>query len=424
MCLGSGRVVYDRMPLPGESERKWPALIAEAEVVRLWKRTGLGDQSIAQYRHYLGVFFAYCRERSLDPRSQLTTLGAKRFCRWYSLRGRPTLNRSLLFERVRSPLFSYTWALSVTGHEVPVREPPVEKPTPPAVVAEYITYAREHRGLAQSGLIHDQSILVDFVGYLKRRKRHWRRVTIPDIDGYLMGLARKWAPATVGRAAYAVRSLLRFLHCTNRLPHDISPAVIAPVRRRYDQPPRALPWPTIKRLMHAIDAREPIGLRDRAQFLLMSAYGLGSAEVVKLRFDDIDWRNRCLRVVRHKTKVPISLPLLPEVARALVAYIRRGRPKFVHSRYVFLSAIRPFRPFDATGVLRHRVRDLARRAGIRAAVLGTHIFRHSHATRQIEIGTPMKTLGDILGHRDPEITSIYTRAAVQRLRRLALPVPS
>jgi site-specific recombinase XerD len=36
----------------------------------------------------------------------------------------------------------------------------------------------------------------------------------------------------------------------------------------------------------------------------------------------------------------------------------------------------------------------------------------------------MKTLGDILGHRDPEITSIYTRAAVQRLRRLALPVPS
>jgi site-specific recombinase XerD len=69
------------------------------------------------------------------------------------------------------------------------------------------------------------------------------------------------------------------------------------------------------------------------------------------------------------------------------------------------------------------VREAARRAGIEANVLGTHLFRHSHATRQLEIGTAMKTLGDILGHRDPETTSIYTRAAVKRLRRLALPVP-
>jgi site-specific recombinase XerD len=41
----------------------------------------------------------------------------------------------------------------------------------------------------------------------------------------------------------------------------------------------------------------------------------------------------------------------------------------------------------------------------------------------VEIGTDMKTLADILGHRDAETTSLYTRAAVQRLRRLALPLP-
>ena len=83
----------------------------------------------------------------------------------------------------------------------------------------------------------------------------------------------------------------------------------------------------------------------------------------------------------------------------------------------------PYLPFESTGVLRHRVRTWARRAGIEAPVLGTHLFRHSYATRHVVLGTAMKTLGDILGHRDPETTSIYTRSAVQRLRRLALPVP-
>jgi integrase/recombinase XerD len=424
MYLWAGRVVYGRMPLPVDGDRKWPDLLSESEVVRLWKRTGLRDGPIAAYRRNLGIFFAYCAECSLDPRSQLTARGVERFCRWYLFRGRPAINRSFLHGNLRSPLSAYAWALSVSGHEVPIWKTPINKPVPPAIVAKYIAYAGEHRGLARSGLVNDEAILTDFVGYLKRRKRHWRQVSILEIDGYLVGLARKWAPATVGRAAYSVRSWLRFLHATSRLRHDLSPGVMAPVRRRYDQPPRARPWPEIKKMVQAIDERTPIGLRDRAQFLLMGAYGLGSSEVIKLRFDDIDWRSRCLRVVRRKTKVPISLPLLPAVARALTDYIRKGRPRFGQSRYVFLSARRPFRPFDATGVLRHRVRNLARRVGIKAAVLGAHIFRHSHATRQLEIGTPMKTLGDILGHQDPEATSIYTRAAVQHLRRLALPVPS
>jgi site-specific recombinase XerD len=85
----------------------------------------------------------------------------------------------------------------------------------------------------------------------------------------------------------------------------------------------------------------------------------------------------------------------------------------------------PFRPFASSGssVLSDRVRRLANRAGITGRILGAHLFRHSHASRQVVIGTEIKTLADILGHRHPETTSIYTRAAVQRLRRLALPVP-
>jgi integrase/recombinase XerD len=309
--------------------------------------------------------------------------------------------------------------LAHAGHGVPRWEEAPQKPAPAPIIADYITFARDHRGLATSGLVHDQTILSEFVGSLK----DWRQVNIVQIDRHLQGLMRDYAPATVCRAASAIRSWLRFLHATNRLQRDLSSAVLTPVRRRYNQPPRARPWREIRKMVRATNTKTAIGLRDRAQFLLMSAYGLGSAEVVGLRFENIDWRNRCLRITRQKTKAPINLPLLPAVARALAAYIRRGRPKLVRSPFVFLSTRRPFPRATETGMLRHRVREAAHRAGIQGAVLGAHLFRHSHATRHLEIGTPMKVLGDILGHRDPEVTSIYTRAAVQHLRRLALPVP-
>jgi integrase len=155
----------------------------------------------------------------------------------------------------------------------------------------------------------------------------------------------------------------------------------------------------------------------------MSGCGLGAAEVLQLQLSDVDWHARRLRVFRSKTRTALWLPLLPEIARALADYIRYARPRPTSARQIFLNRRMPFRPFTSSGVLRHRVRDLARRAGIVESIGGTHCFRHSHATRQVELGTGMKTLADILGHRNPETTSIYARAAVQRLRRLALPLP-
>jgi site-specific recombinase XerD len=56
-------------------------------------------------------------------------------------------------------------------------------------------------------------------------------------------------------------------------------------------------------------------------------------------------------------------------------------------------------------------------------VLGGHVLRHSHASRQVDQHAPPRVLSSILGHLDPESTSAYTRVAVERLRGIALPVP-
>jgi len=157
--------------------------------------------------------------------------------------------------------------------------------------------------------------------------------------------------------------------------------------------------------------------------LLLASYGLGAAEVVSLRCDDIDWRAKVLQVRRPKTGALVELPLLPAVARALAAYLRRGRPAHIEAREVFITARMPYRAITSAA-LRHRVRKHASRAGFEKSVpLGTHVFRHSHATRQIDLGANPKIVSDILGHRRPSSTSVYVRVALRRLRALALPVP-
>ena len=66
---------------------------------------------------------------------------------------------------------------------------------------------------------------------------------------------------------------------------------------------------------------------------------------------------------------------------------------------------------------------LVRSSGFDIPYQGPHCLRHSYALHLLKSGTPLKTIGDILGHRTAESTSMYLRLATDDLREVALPVP-
>lgn len=220
----------------------------------------------------------------------------------------------------------------------------------------------------------------------------------------------------------ALRCFLRYCLLTGRIRRDLAASVCAPRYSTWETPPRAIPWDEIRRILHAIPRDNKYGRRDYAMLLLLAAYGLGGAEVAGLQLDDIGWREKILRVRRSKTGVAIELPLLPPVARAIAEYLKHDRPKHVTHRDVFLTVGMPHRRIS-TSVLRHQIRQYACKAGITREILGSHLFRHCHASRQVDWGTPHKVLADILGHQRSESTSVYIRVAMRRLRSVALPVP-
>jgi integrase len=245
---------------------------------------------------------------------------------------------------------------------------------------------------------------------------------VADLDQFVSDLSKRMSPRTIGDTCSSLRAFLRFLRATNRLPHDLANYVIAPRFRPAAQPPRALAWADVQRLIRAIPRTPRCRKRDTAILLLMASYGLGAAEVLGLDLDDVDWKANVLHVRRPKTAVTTDLPLLPPIARALADYLRRERPRDSVTRRIFVSTHLPY-PVLTSAAIRHRIRECADRAGITTARLGTHAFRHSHATRQIDAGAPPKVVSDILGHRRASSMSVYIRVALRRLRTVALPVP-
>jgi integrase len=214
-----------------------------------------------------------------------------------------------------------------------------------------------------------------------------------------------------------------FLRQPGQLSADLAPSIVAPTLRKIERPHRTLPWKDVQRILGAVDPARRGGRRDYALLLMMSVYGLGAGEICGLMLDDVDWRAGTIRVVRPKTRVEFLLPLLPAVARALSRYLRDGRPAHPSTRNLFVTLRAPHKRLACSTTVRHILHSHARAAGVSGPFLGTHVLRHTHACRQMELGARPEVIGDILGHRDPESTSAYLRVSTERLRHLALPVP-
>jgi len=312
--------------------------------------------------------------------------------------------------------------LHLAGRPVPRWEEPTPSPRLPPLLGEYCEFRRRHAGVAVSTLATEAKLLSRFLGWLRDRGMQPHEIGLPAVDDFITAAGERYCRKTVAGMCSRLRPFLRFMHQQGHIAHDISSSVASPRLRPAERPARALPWGDVQRMIGAIDMSDRTGKRDYALLLMMLTYGMGSAEAIGVTLDDINWRAGSLRVVRPKTGVEFHLPLLPAVAEAVVGYLRGGRPSATGTRAVFVREVAPYGPMTSSAV-RQVVRKHAIAAGIEATPLGGHILRHTHASRELELGAPAKVVGDILGHKDPASISHYVRVATDSLRDLSLAVP-
>lgn len=315
-------------------------------------------------------------------------------------------------------------ALLALGHDLPPWRESRNRRAPAQVVREFIAYRRRHSGVAPGTTPADARTASASLEFLRGRRLSVTRARVVDVDDFIATCSHKWAPKTVAGVCSTLRAFLSFLHVSGRLQTDLAAVVVSPRIRPLDRPSRALAWSAVRRILSAIDVSEGLGLRDYAMLLMMATYGMGAGEVLSLRLDDIEWGARTIRVRRPKTGSETVLPMLDAVGRVLARYLRDRRPAHARGRAVFVSQRMPHAKLSGSSAIRHRLDKYAALAGVHADFLGTHVFRHTHATRQIESGAPAKIVGDILGHKRPESTSAYVRSAIRGLRAIALPVPT
>jgi len=183
----------------------------------------------------------------------------------------------------------------------------------------------------------------------------------------------------------------------------------APPRRRKNAEVRTREYLTeteVERLMKATRANR-YGLRDATMILMAFRHGLRAAELVDLRWEQVELgRNAVLHVRRVKQGVPSVHPLQGDEMRAL-----RELKRSVNSSFVFTSERGA--PFTTAGFAK-----MVARAGEAAKLKGIHphMLRHACGYALANEGHDTRALQAYLGHKNIQHTVRYTELSPTRFK--------
>jgi type 1 fimbriae regulatory protein FimB/type 1 fimbriae regulatory protein FimE len=150
--------------------------------------------------------------------------------------------------------------------------------------------------------------------------------------------------------------------------------------------------------------------RHRNATLILVAYrhGLRVGELVSLRWDQVDFKEGLLRVIRSKNGTPSNHPIGKKEVRAL----RRLRREHVESMHVFVTE-------RAGPMTRENVHKIVARAGRVAHLpfpVHPHMLRHACGYKLANDGHDTRAIQHYLGHRNINHTVRYTELASDRFR--------
>ncbi len=177
----------------------------------------------------------------------------------------------------------------------------------------------------------------------------------------------------------------------------------------------------LTRLLTAPDTSKKEGKRDSAMLQLFFSTGLRLAELRGLNRKDLNFDTREISVRGKRGKIRVVF-ISDAAAQALKEYLEcrldHLNPLFIRNHQKASNAMPPGEEFRLSRIsIYMMVKKYARQAGI-VSDPSPHTLRHSFATDLLRNGADLRSVQEMLGHKDLSTTQIYTHVTNPHLKEV------
>ncbi|MEZ4516270.1 MAG: tyrosine recombinase [Chloroflexota bacterium] len=277
----------------------------------------------------------------------------------------------------------------------------------------FLKYLEQEHHYSENTIAAYRNDLGQFLGFVEdsqgRKISSWEEVNSDYIQAYLDFMKNKpkpYASSTIARKVAAIKSFFNYLTGEHIISENPALDIDSPkVKKRL---PQTLTLEEVDKLLAApATGNTPKNLRDQALLSVLYSTGMRVSEVVSLKLDDVDFKNKVLHPP-GKTDDLREIPLEKETAELLEKYLAEGRPQLVKNDQ------------EQSLFLNHRGEKLTRQ-GLWLIIKGyakqvdlesevtPHTLRHSFAAHRLSKGSDLEEIQRLLGHANISTTQIYTQ---------------
>jgi integrase/recombinase XerC len=287
-------------------------------------------------------------------------------------------------------------------------------------LSQFLQHLKYERNVSAHTLRNYASDLDQFKEYLfKIEKRS--DIPVAEIDRltireWMAGLHNDHKKTSIARKLASLRTFFQFLVREGVL--ETNPAKLVATPRIERKLPNHLSMEDAVRFIETPDTNTDLGRRDRAIIEFLYATGIRVGELVTINLQDIDFREKLVRVTGKRRKqriVPFGEPAL----QALMHYLEETRPVFLNNcpaadrdnNAVFLN-------YQGTRITTRSVGRMIDKYIKQCADIhniSPHSLRHSFATHLLDGGADLRDIQELLGHARLSTTQIYTQVSMEKM---------
>jgi integrase/recombinase XerC len=294
------------------------------------------------------------------------------------------------------------------------------------LIDKFIKTLKYGKGYSEHTVRNYKIDLTQFYAFLKSQKDENEEIQLDQIRNqtirdFLAELHSKGlSKASIARKLATIRSFFSYLSRYGQV--ALNPAKMIATPKQEKKIPHFLSEDAMTKLMETPDVRsklgkKSLGKRDLAILELLYATGMRLSELVQLNLDDIDYKNKMVRV-KGKGKKERLIPFGQKAQDALHNYLaEKGNitsARNPHEQALFLNC----RGGRMTG------RSIARMLDKYIVLcsikhnISPHTLRHSCATHLLNAGADLRFIQELLGHSSLSTTQKYTHLSMGKLKEI------
>lgn len=276
-------------------------------------------------------------------------------------------------------------------------------------IERFISYIENQKNYSELTKISYQKDLTEFSDFINKPTIS---ATKDDIKAYLIYLFDKNEKnSTVSRHISSLKSFYKYLMSENYI--DKNPALTIRYPKKEKNLPKFIKYNELDELFE-ISKNGVFGQRNNLIIELMYSTGVRVSELVNIKLSDIDFEKSQIKVLGKGSyeRYVFFGQYTFDALKIYINNLRKSLLKGKNNDYLILNK-------DGGKITTRSIAKIIDKMIMQTSIktkVSPHTLRHTFATHLLENGCDLRSVQDMMGHKNINSTEVYTHVTSERLK--------